>query len=192
MGEGHPDRKSYDNVWNKIIEKEIGNFKEFYKGKLKIVDNAKEDIWNKYVYYNNFCKKNYMRYSGKKLDRHKVAACYIMAIVTVAPMRYDNDLDDGSELGLALNEYLAINVAFNLVRAFYIASLDAANIDSDEKKQLVEKFDNGIQIPECTNHGVYMDNFCSELYYSNLDGKLNVLSLAHELYLLELYTQVKA
>ena len=40
------------------------------------------------------------------------------------------------------------------------------------------------------NHGQYLDNFASELYFSISEGNINILSVAHELYLLEVITRM--
>lgn len=41
------------------------------------------------------------------------------------------------------------------------------------------------------NHGIYIQNYANELRFNVLEGNISILSLAHELYLLEVITQIK-
>ena len=52
------------------------------------------------------------------------------------------------------------------------------------------KFDNGLLIPDSVNHGDYMDNFASEINFAVSEGNIHILSIAHELYLLETITKI--
>lgn len=49
MNERHPDRESYLYICNELIEKEICNYCDVYKGSLELIPNWKEEIWDKYV-----------------------------------------------------------------------------------------------------------------------------------------------
>lgn len=192
MKEQHPDRESYNVVWETVIKKEIENYQKCYTGCIELVPCAEEAIWEKYIFLNRYCKLNYMASTEGKLDRHKVAACYMMAILIVSPMRFSVKRDS-AENALALNEGLALTVGLSLVRAFAISAIEEnKNLDQMQKDEFISKFESGIKIPEgeLVNHGDYWTNFCSELYYELIEGKLSILSLAHELYLLEVITRL--
>lgn len=192
MNELHPDRTSYEKIWEVIISKEINNYKKAYINCIEIIPNAKEEIWKKYVYYNTYCKVNYMKSSREKIDRHKVAACYMAAIVMAAPVKFVQQID-GENVELALNETLAISVGLSLVRAFTMARINEDNgLDVRQKESLIKKFDDGMKTPEngFVNHGFYIDNFANELHFAVMEGKLSILSLAHELFLLEVITRI--
>ena len=192
MKEVHPDRESYEIIWEEIIEKEINNFMDSYYGYICLIPNAKEEIWKKYVFLNNHCKVNYMVSRDKKIDRHKIAACYMKSVLLVAPLRFSKKNEHGED-ALALNERLAITVGLSLVCAFVISAIKKQeNIPQEERQKLIDKFDKGINVPSgnLVNHGDYMENYCKELFFNAMEGDLSVLSLAHELYLLEIITRI--
>lgn len=192
MKEVHPDRESYEIIWEEVINKEINNFMDSYYGYINLVPNAKEEIWKKYVFLNNYCKVNYMVSSDKKIDRHKIAACYMKSVLLVAPLRFVKKCENGEDM-LALNERLAITVGLSLICAFVISAIKKQeNITPEERQLLIDKFDEGIKVPSgnLVNHGDYMENYCKELFFDTLEGDLSILSLAHELYLLEIITRI--
>lgn len=193
MGEIHPDRESYEIIWQDIIEREIHNYKLKYVNCIEVIPNAKEEIWKWYVYLNNYCKINYMKSSEGKIDRHKVAACYMIAIVTLHPMIFVGEVD-GQQVDIAINETLAITVGLSLVRAFAIASINNnKELQQEDKVEMISKFEKGIKIPNenLVNHGIYIQNYANELRFNVLEGNISILSVAHELYLLEVITQIK-
>ena len=192
MSEIQPDRDSYEVIWNKLISVKIANNRTIYTNCIELIPNIKEEIWEKYVSLNTYCKNNYMKSPEGKIDRHKVAACYMIAITTLQPMKFIEKIN-GNKVPLAINETLAITVGLSIVRAFAISSINKKNeIDNETKEKLVAKFEDGIKLPEgeLVNHGEYLDNYARELYYATSEGKMCILSLAHELYLLEVITRV--
>ena len=68
------------------------------------------------------------------------------------------------------NEKLAIKAGVAILNS-YIEK------DSKEKKVTI--------LPKDVSHGEYTENFCRELYVNQLEKKLSVLSIAHELFLIE-------
>lgn len=188
----HPDRDSYEIIWEQIINKEIKNYQTIYINCIDLIPNIKEEIWEKYVSLNNYCKVNYMKSSEGKIDRHKVAACYMIAIAMLKPMRFIEKIDN-KEIHLAINESLAITVGLSLIRAFAVAAIkENEKIEKAEADSLIKKFEEGIKIPDgyLVNHGVYLDNYANEIYFAATEGNLCILSLAHELYLLEVITRI--
>lgn len=195
MEEIHPDRDSYEKIWNNLINEEIKNYQEKYFECIQLIPNAKEEIWEKYNSLNKYCKVNYMKSPDGKIDRHKVAACYLIAISSVKPMRFVRKIQNSDKtLYFSLNEMLSITVALSLLRAFVISSvIGNEKMSQKEKKEMLSKFDNGILIPDenYINHGRYIDNFASEIHYAVDEGNVNILSIAHELYLLEVITRIR-
>ena len=192
MLEVHPNKDIFDNIWNVIISKEIEKYKNKYVGHIQIIPNAKEAIWTKYVSLNLHCKTKYMKVIDGKIDRHKVAACYIIAICSVKPMCLINNLDnDTKDIYFALNERLAITVGLSILRAFLVQEISENNsIDKEKKNKLINALDCGIYTPHKkeVHHGSYINNYASELHYAIDEGNIHILSIAHELYLLELLT----
>lgn len=83
------------------------------------------------IWKNVICKENYMKDSNGKIDRHKVAACYMIYIATVITMRFVKKIDD-VEVFLAINETLSITIGLSLVRAFksYLMLMNGNKITS--------------------------------------------------------------
>ena len=134
-----------------------------------------------------------MENSGDLIDRHKVAACYLIAVAIVSPMRIDYGIIPDTEKHFIANDVLAITVGLSVLRGFVKAEIFTDKNKTDKaKKDLFKPFENGIKIPsnEHINHGSYIVNYANEIYFAVNDGNYNILSIAHELYLLELITKL--
>lgn len=185
------DRESYEQIWEKLIKEEMDNYQKDYSGLIRIEANAKDGIWEAYSALNRYCRLSYMSSPDKKLDRHKVAACYMIAIVQSKPMRFLGEYKS-SEILVAVNEMLAITVGFSIVCAFAVsAAKNNKSLTEEEKNNICDCFESGLWIPtnKYVNHGEYYQNFANELRLECADGRLGVLSLAHELFLLEVLTR---
>ncbi|MDE6421663.1 MAG: hypothetical protein K2K87_14245 [Lachnospiraceae bacterium] len=181
------DKASYEQIWQLVIRPTMEDYIKSFS-EVMVAHNAQEVIWQEYEKFNRHCKMQYMADARGKLDRHKVCASYMFAIVKANVMSCRLADSDTEQSYLALNENLAITVGMSLLRAFILASIDSSeDLTEEEKKLYRTRVDNGIVFPEC-NHGVYRDNFVSELHFSNLEGNYNILSLANTLFLLETHT----
>lgn len=181
------DRNSFDRIWSVLICPTIEDYSNRFSD-IVVSDNAKEAIWREYENFNRHCKTRYMQDPNGKIDRHKVCACYMYAIVKASVMRCNLAGSDTEQKYLALNENLAITVGLSLLRAFILASVSNSESLSPEEKELRSaKVDGGIVFPDC-NHGVYRENFAAELHYTNNERNYNILSLANTLFLLEIHT----
>lgn len=181
------DRTSYDKIWSVLIKPTMEDYSNRFS-EIVIAHNAQEVIWQEYVKFNKHCKLQYMQDMCGKLDRHKVCACYIYAIVKANVMSCKLADSDTEKSYLALNENLAITVGMSLLRAFVLTSIESSDhLTVSEKELYSSRIDNGVVFPEC-NHGIYRENFASELHYSDLERNYNILSLANTLFLLEIHT----
>lgn len=181
------DRNSYNQIWSLVIKPTMEDYTNRYS-EIAIACNAQEVIWQEYMNFNRHCKVQYMEDVGGKIDRHKVCACYMYAIVKANTMSCKLADSDTEQSYLALNENLAITVGMSLLRAFVLASIDSSEELSTEQKELYKsRIADGIVFPAC-NHGVYRENFASELHYSDVERNYNILSLANTLFLLEIHT----
>lgn len=183
----YPDYEAYCDFWEMVISPLLGAYEEKYSG-ITIDKYAKEIIWTEYYRLNQLCKLYYMEEADGLLDRHKVCACYIYAIVKSQVMDCELAKTLRERRYLALNEQLAITAGLSLLRAYIESSIDANHeLDDDKKKVFKTRISEGIKFPH-TNHGTYRDNFASELHYTRESGYYNILSLSNTLFLLETYT----
>lgn len=181
----HPSREAYSNIWKAItiaVEKYNKNHPENI---LKMKSTAEEDIWNAYVEFNEECRTRYMSDDVDRIDRHKVCACYIYAIIKSGLIEY-KELSQNDKKYL-YDEKMAVTIGASLLRSFVIAAIDDSNKSDNEKKVLKKRIENGVRFPR-TNHGDYRTNFEIELYYTKVNNTYNILGLANVLYLLETVT----
>ena len=175
-------KSKFDEIWNNIvlpIYKEITPENEFY-----IKHYANEKIYKEYQKQKNFIRYNYMEDINTHLDRHKIAACIMFAIVKVHPLkikkrtllrRYLNKTPYEKRYVL-LNEYLALYSALSVVESFR---------QDDIKNQRINFDRPGVCQPMTTNGESYIHNTCLDLYFAKRHNKINILTFANVFFLLE-------
>lgn len=173
-------KSDLDKIWDIVVLKNFGDFESKFPG-IFLYGGCKEDVFREYNKIRLYCKDNYMRDPNKPVDRHKVSAAIMIAILKIEPIKmnaalYQND----SEKKWLFNEKLAISVGMSILKSF----IDEAN---QGNKDMLDKFKKGISYPP-TNHGTFSNNFATELYYTRKENNYNLLALANELFLLEVYT----
>lgn len=187
------DYESYCDYYEEGINKIITNYKKIYAD-LIIHPNAKKRIWDEYKRFNTLCKDHYMLHPDHLIDRHKVTACYIYAILKARVLTSVESLKKGDDTGLLLNENLAYTFGFSLLRSLILSLAEEFEPKSDEEKEYTTKialiFDGDISLPECS-HGTYKENFISQLYFTWRESSYNILALADSLYLVESFNMVK-
>ena len=185
------NRKSFDNLWEKVINLSISKF--IALPQVYCSETAKEDIWKEYTKLNKYCKEQYMQDPEGRLDRHKVAACYMLAILKAYPLGINFNPDQG--ILITLNEHLAIETGLSVLKTFITAPKDNDEIEdfpNINPEEDIKIFNNGFDFPKEQGeifHGEYRKNFAIELYFTHKEECYNILSLSHSLYLLELYNR---
>lgn len=183
--EQHPDKSAFDKVWDSIVQT-VELINESHPERvLEIREGAKDAIWETYRSFNAFCRKHYMDSEADRVDRHKVCACYMFAILKGGLIN-NQELESDSKKYL-FDEKIAVTVGMTLLRAFTISAIDKSEHSVQEKQLLKERIENGIAFPK-TNHGNYRTNFEIELYHTKTEENYNILSLSNTLYLLETIT----
>ena len=74
------DLESYQIYYQKIIVPVINEYCAKDYG-IEVKPDAEELIWINYVKFNRHCREEYMWNPEKLADRHKIASCYIYAIL---------------------------------------------------------------------------------------------------------------
>lgn len=176
--------EKFEDIWDNIILKlfdEITPQKDVF-----IASRSKYKIYKEYQKQKTFLKLNYMENPNTHLDRHKIAACMLYAIVKVQPIRIKKVSIWRNFWGnkrysysfLMLNEYLGLYTAFSIVESFreYEQSID--------KCATFQR--SGIKLPMTCNGEDYIYNTCLDLYLSKKKNKINILTFANVLFLLEI------
>lgn len=179
------DYQAYLQYYDRLIEPVSNEYCE--SGNIICVENAKDEIWNAYVEFNGYCKKHYMAHPENLLDRHKVCACYIYAILKADTLKNieliklrkgDTDL---------ANEKLALCVGLSMLRAMILNEAHHLPEDCQWKKELIETFtvgDGEFSFPE-TNHGTFKNNLLAQLYHTKKESHYNILAIAETMYCIE-------
>ena len=184
------DLKSYDKIWKITICPLIEHYMKLDFVKLNgTMDEVKQRIWTQYVSENEKCR-TYMDDAVKNLDRHKVAACYMIALLIAEPFSFYNYAEEKNSF-IVVTEQLAISVGLAILRSFILCKRGRKNEERPEEELIESKkvFKNGFSYPNSdeVDHGNYRDNFAIELYFTRMEKCYNILSLSHTLYLLERY-----
>lgn len=121
-------RTVFDKKWKSIIRKELN---EWSRGGVPLRASAKEDIWMAFYAFGEHCVENYLDGPNETLDRYKLAACYLCAILAARPMVVEKlQLDD---VRYNANEYAAIHVACSILAGYTIEAIEASALNERDK-----------------------------------------------------------
>lgn len=152
-----------------------------------------------YKYLTDFAKTHYMAKNVVRLNRHKISAAIMIAILKAKPIKkIDAHFYGVSETGQPkiwpFNEALAITVGLSILRAFILQRADEAfhgepvSLKTFEGvcKQDSKIFENGIPLTQKERA-----EWEWELYQVRLEGAYNLLAMAHILSDLENMARLK-
>ena len=163
-------------IWNKLITPYFEKCNNAYGG-LICPDTGYEVFCSHYKYLTDFAKTHYMAKNVVRLNRHKISAAIMIAI-----------------LKAKFNEALAITVGLSILRAFILQRVDEAfqgdpvSLKTFEGvcKQDFKIFENGIPLTQKERA-----EWEWELYQVRLEGAYNLLAMAHILSDLENISRLK-
>lgn len=179
-------RQFYDNVLSACI-KDILDYRTqngFPENSIKNRENKSRKIFEYYQRMRDYIRCNYMsKKMNVALDRHKVAACMMYAVLKAKPLWVDRKIPELDEKILLANEYLALYAALNIVVMYKI-----------DQYQLKEG-DYEILFPDTyfnDSSNDYVTNYCRTLHYVRIDNltRFDVLAHANILFMLEKYTDM--
>lgn len=185
-------KETLDRIWNTIV---VPTFEEMNGtlGGLICPSYEKGVFKTHYDEITRHAKEMYMRDSDSPLNRHKVAAAIMIALLKTKPIKkvdasyYQADFA-GHIKHWPMNESLAITVALSVLRAFILGRVDYAfsghpisrsvfcNVIREDKEIF------GKEIPISDTERMEWE---WELYQVRLDGSYNLLTIAHMLKLME-------
>lgn len=183
-------KQSYKQFYDVVVSaciNDIIKYNEqngFPANSVRMRENKSEKIYKHYQEMRDYIRCNYM---SKKmevaLDRHKVAACMMYAILKAKPLKIDRNIPMLDEKMLLANEYLALYVALNIVIMYKI---DQYHLREGEYEILFPE----TYFDDPSND--YVTNYCRTLYYVSIENmnKFDVLAHANILFMLEKYTDI--
>lgn len=179
-------KETCDKIWNELILPTYAQMQQT-NGGLLCPSCEKVEFKIHYDDIVRHAKEQYMANSLGVLNRHKVAAAVMIAILKTKPIKkidsmYYAEDAKGNLVHWPFNESLAITVALSILRAFILVRVEYAfsgkkvskDIFCDVIKEDSEIFKNDIPISEQER-----EDWEWELYQVRQDGAYNLLSISH-------------
>jgi len=176
------NRVKYGEIWEVVINPTIDVILK--NPNIQIVYNLnilKEKIYEEYE-KTKAIVHTYMSDVSGKIDRHKIASCFILAIRNIRPFEFSSkSVNEKMSVKLYLvNEILALKTALSIVYSFVM---------SDEIKSVRDKFKNGFPFPR-SQHDDYFNYLIQDLYYSFQVNKcFDLFTFSNLLFMIEEYTK---
>lgn len=173
------NKEKFEEVWSKIILPQANDLRSEYIH-LPHPKASKKACWKAYKAFNMHCSVNYMRDSEAPLDRHKVAACYMYAVVATHMLH----IDDAAPLTLDINlvnERLAITVGCSVLVGYTVETIRNIPSIPEEKRRALESYaSQGVRFPSGNevSHGSYTDDVVKYLGFTYVEQNYNILLLA--------------
>lgn len=192
---GKRSPETFDRFWALLIEPEISELCREAGVSCPDLDRARDAIHDAYNAINRHYTENYMRNPTDLLDRHKVAACYSMAIVAAEPLivapdviqqTYDlnlgierklEDKDRGVIMASLANGRLALSVGCSILLSYTrrsVRALGHPNVDEE-----IIKLGDNPKFPgeDEVAHGQYAMDLANYLCICGMEESFDVLLL---------------
>lgn len=187
-------KQDFNTFFSKVIFKCMEDVETYAKTELPGLDcvsgkkNIDKKIFKYYQRKRDFIRYNYMsRKTPVALDRHKVAACMVYAILKAYPLKINKWIANLPEKIVLANEYLAFYVALNLIEMYELDALKEKGIKKDYQIIVPKTYHE-----ENNSQNTYESNLCKAWYYIKIDNieRFDVLGYANVFFLLQKYTDI--
>lgn len=174
-------KETIELIWDKVLEESEKIAKD--NNDIIMYYDSYEVFESNFYYFDKLIRENFMKKPDEHLDRHKVAAVIICALVNndILGIKADAKSKYEGEIFLA-NEKIAFNIALSYM-------YEELLIAFTEKKVPYESVFKEYVFPNpysCdTNYDLVL---CRDLYYAKTYFKLDPLSIANMLFLIEDYS----
>ncbi len=175
----------FDEIWDKIIIPKIESLKTKHRS-LTINANSKEAVRNRYQDQNRLYH-DYMHDATGRLDRHKVSALFVDAILYVEPFQDLLKIEKGSQIQTQsferelANEFLAWFAGTSIMKSFLVERLRRLN-QPNTQRDISEKWP---REPEVEAGSIsYSDQIIRNLYISKVKKTFDFFTYSHVFFLL--------
>lgn len=176
-------KETFDSIWDYIV---IPIFENISDNSNILSLKNKDKVFKKYLSLKEEIKKLYMEKDCLTIDRHKIAAAMMKAIVEVSPIKNSWKyilkcwrMKKAIEYRyLYSNEYLGFFTALSILENFKSFGING--------NQNLER--RSIKIPDTFNETDYVKNTCMDLYFSKKNNQINILTFSNVFFLLEKYS----
>lgn len=170
-------KNKFEDLYNKVILEYVKDLKNIQKElNIKCLNYSDKKGRRIYDYYEKkrlYIRRYFMNLESKPMDRHKIGAVMIYAILKSRPFYVIKTIPKLPNQLLMANEYLAFYVALNIVELYRM---------DDESSN-----GNDLILPNTYHGDMYIENVCKALYYVKNPNYFDVFAYADILFLLEKY-----
>lgn len=181
----------YDSVIKVLGEKFVKDYPSFK------FHNHPDSVYEEYLNQKTILRIMYDKDSGNSdggkrnlLDRHKVCACMLVAILKVRLLSGEVDETEDSPFRLSkalrINEQLAFMSAWELFNAFLSLRKEKELKNNSTNKEIP------YQLPDTYHNYGFLDTITRSLFVSNQLNGLSTPLIANIFFLIEKYCEIKA
>lgn len=168
-------------IWKEIV-KQCRKYMEEDQT-LVLYTDAEELFYRNFKYFHSFIMKKFMILGEDKLDRHKIAAIIMCAILESNIVGISKEERDKSDDSIFLvNEKISVDVGLCEMQRLLKKEFEGGKFPYDAIFEEIL-----LPVPLSCNRE-YTEVICRDLYFSKMYYTLNPISLANFLFLLEAYT----
>lgn len=176
-------KNKFEDLYKTVIleyVKDLENIqKELNMNCLKYSDKRARRIYDYYEKKRLYIRRYFMNLESKPMDRHKIGAVMIYAILKSRPFLVAKTIPKLPNQLLMANEYLAFYVALNIVELYRMDDALSNENRSDR---------NNLILPTTYHGDSYIENVCKALYYVKNPDYFDIFAYADILFLLEKYS----
>ena len=183
-------REKFESFYTDVLSKHIEELMEIDKKSglncLKRVSGTERKIYNNYENKRKQIRRFFMNLECKPMDRHKIGAVMMYAVLKASPIRVDKSIPNIPDELLMANEYLAFYAALSIIDSY---RRDEFGIDTVECDLILPATSTDAKDDDAG--ATYINNTCKALYYIDDAENFDIFAYANILFLLEKYTNIK-
>ncbi len=172
--------QQFNETWEKIINPKCEALVRSFGGLVFLPDDVKKQLYIYYEEAKEHAKNHYMKDPLGKLNRYKVAAALMVAILQVKPLKKAAPrFYEKSKSQWTFNESVALYTGLSIIRNFIMLDIKKAEEGgylSEDLTILKDLFENGLPLDEADQL-----RWETEIYHMREEGCCNTLAFAHEL-----------
>lgn len=186
------NKQEFEQFWSKCILPTFEEFAKVDKG-LYIRDGSLDSLCRTYNDIKNCTKRAFMKKDDTvvKLDRHKIAACMVKAIVFERPIgkRIEDDYTGKADDFVIANEALAFSVATSIIKAYIKLKLEKQDSNYVNRERAYKKIcEEDFCFPETIMTVDYKTSVCWAWHHNIINGHFDVLGTANLFFMIENYS----
>jgi len=153
---------------------------------ISALESSRSDIIGECERLINGIRGRFLEDADGQIDRHKSAACFMIALMT----KYDiTSIEENPQTPKLTKERIAIDVGQSIVVTMMKGTLE----ENSEMMAFLSKNKDDLVHPDTLcDEGEYRQNWALCLNYSNMDKCLHALPLSNTLFLIEAFNRERA